>query len=98
MARNRQSKFLNDDTSEEDVNAYREEYKNKSDPFYHCAHCDYRTYFSCDLKVHMEKEHNKDEGAPLAETKSFNEEEDLMMRDAIQVWKIYKLLQRMENK
>ena len=85
-------KFVNEDTSEEDVN----EYKDVTDPFNHCAHCNYKTYFSIDLKEHMEIEHTEDEHAPSAESESMIEEEDLM--DAIEVWKIYKLLQRMKNK
>ena len=85
-------KFVNEDTSEEDVNDYKEDYN----PFYHCAHCNYKTYFSIDLNEHMKIEHTEDEHAPSAESESMIEEEDLM--DAIEVWKIYKLLQRMKNK
>ena len=89
-------KFVNEDTSEEDVNEYKEEYENVTDPFYHCAHCNYKTNFRVDLKEHMEIEHIVDERAPLAASESMIEEED--MNDAIEVWKIYKLLQRMKNK
>ena len=85
-------KFVNEDTSEEDVNAFKEEYN----PFYHCAHCKYKTNFRIDLKEHMEIEHAEDERAPLAESESMIEEDDMM--DAIEVWKIYKLLQRLKNK
>ena len=85
-------KFVNEDTSEEDVNEYKEDYK----PFYHCAHCEYKTNFRFDLNEHMEIEHTEDDLAPLAESESMIEEED--MKDAIEVWKIYKLLQRMKNK
>ena len=87
-------KFVNEDTNKEDVNEYKEEYENVTDPFYHCAHCNYKTYFSIDLKEHMKIEHTEDEHAPLAESESL--EENLLM-DAIEVWKIYKLLQRMKN-
>ena len=38
---------------------------------------------------------SEDERAPLAEDESFNQEE---LVNAIEVWKIYKLLQRMKNK
>ena len=96
MSGNAQSKFVNEYNSEEDVNDYKEEYENVTDPFYHCAHCNYKTYFSIDLKEHMKIEHTEDEHAPSAESESMIEEEDLM--DAIEVWKIYKLLQRMKNK
>ena len=85
-------KFVNEDSSKEDVNENKEEYN----PFYHCAHCNYKTIFRIELKEHMEIEHTEDERAPLAESESMIEEED--MNDAIEVWKIYKLLQRMKNK
>ena len=81
-------KFVNEDTSEEDVNKYKEDYN----PFYHCAHCEYKSIFKIELKEHMEIEHI----APLAESESMIEEDNMM--DAIEVWKIYKLLQRMKNK
>ena len=97
MGGNTLSKFVNEVTSEEeDVNEYKEEYENVSDLFYHCAHCNYKTNFRVELKEHMEIEHTEDDRAPLAESESMIEEEDLM--DAIDVWKIYKLLQRMKNK
>ena len=92
MGGNAQSKFVNEDISEEDVNAYKEEYN----PFYHCAHCEFKTNFRVDLREHMEIEHTEDVRAPLAESESMIEEEDMM--DAIEVWKIYKLLQRMKNR
>ncbi len=56
---------------------------------FHCAHCDYKTNDSFQLSAHMEINHTQEE--PLAE----NEDE---IADAIEVWKIYKLLQRMKNK
>ena len=95
MGGNTLSKFVNEVTSEEeDVNDYKEEYENEL--FYHCGHCNYKSNFRIELKEHMEIEHIVDERAPLAESESMIEEEDLM--DAIEVWKIYKLLQRMKNK
>ena len=81
-------KFVNEDTSEEDVN----DYNDVAHPFYHCAHCEYKSIFKNELNEHMEIEHT----APLAANESMIEEEDMM--DAIEVWKIYKLLQRMKNK
>ena len=95
MGGNTLSKFVNEVTSEEeDVNDYKEEYENVTDPFYHCAHCNYKTYFSIDLKEHMKIEHTEDEHAPLAESESLDEN---LLMDAIEVWKIYKLLQRMKK-
>ena len=58
---------------------------------FHCAHCDYKTNDRFQLSAHMEISHTQDE--VLAESKI--EEE---MADAIEVWKIYKLLRRMKNK
>ena len=95
MGGNTLSKFVNEVTSEEeDVNEYKKEYENVSDLFYHCAHCNYKTNFRVKLKEHMKIEHTEDDRAPLAESESL--EENLLM-DAIEVWKIYKLLQRMKN-
>ena len=88
MVGNAQSKFVN----EEDVNEYKEEYN----PYWHCAHWEYRPKLPNELKEHMEKEHTQYEKAPLAESESLIEEEELM--DAIDVWKIYQLLHRMNNK
>ena len=87
-------KFVNEDseTSEEDVNKYKEDYN----PFYHCAHCEYKSIFKIELKEHMEIEHIQNEREPSVESESLIEEENLM--EAIEVWKIYKLLQRMKNK
>ena len=98
MGGNALSKYENEDSnqSEEDVNEYKQDYNEIADAFYHCAHCEYRTNYRCELKEHMEIEHIRNENAPSAESESLIEEEDLM--DAIEVWKIYKLLQRMKNK
>ena len=100
MEMNTLSKIVNessDNSSEEDVDDYKEEYEKVTDLFYHCAHCNYKTNFRIELKEHMEIEHTENEHAPLAESESMVEEQDMMM-DAIEVWKIYKLLQRMKNK
>ena len=100
MEMNTLSKIVNessDNSSEEDVDDYKEEYEKVTDLFYHCAHCNYKTNFRIELKEHMEIEHTENEHAPLAESESMVEEQDIMM-DAIEVWKIYKLLQRMKNK
>ena len=58
---------------------------------FHCTQCDYKTNDRFQLSAHMEISHTQDE--PLVESK--NEDE---IDDAIEVWKIYKLLQRMKNK
>ena len=54
-------------------------------PMFYCAHCDYKTNDHFQLTTHMEISHT------LVEN-----EQDIA--DAIEVWKIYKLLQRMKNK
>ena len=79
--------------SEEDVNS--EEYMEVTCPFFHCAHCEYKTNDRSELNDHMEIDHTGDERVPLAEDESFHQEE---LVNAIEVWKIYKLLQRMKNK
>ena len=57
----------------------------------HCTQCDYKTNDRFQLSAHMEISHTQDE--PLVESKKEDE-----IDDAIEVWKIYKLLQRMKNK
>ena len=57
------------------------------EPMFYCAHCDYKTNDHFQLSAHMEISHT------LAD--NTNEQE---IADAIEVWKIYKLLQRMKNK
>ena len=97
MEMNTLSKIVNessDNSSEEDVDDYKEEYEKVTDLFYHCAHCEYKSIFKIELNEHMEREH--DDCVPVAESGSMIEEED--MNDAIEVWKIYKLLQRIKNK
>ena len=92
MGGNTLSKYKNEDlyASKEDVNDYDEEYKEKTCAFFHCAHCN-----KSQVKGHMEIDHTEYERAPLAEDETFNQEE---LVNAIEVWKIYKLLQRMKNK
>ena len=55
---------------------------------YWCPDCDYKTNERVNLDIHIELNHKS---APYEPT---NEE----LIDAIEVWKIYKLLQRMKNK
>ena len=54
---------------------------------YFISHCDYKTNERVNLDIHIELNHKS---APSPTN------EDLI--DAIEVWKIYKLLQRMKNK
>ena len=55
---------------------------------YWCPDCDYKTNKWVNIDIHIELNHKS---APYEPT---NEE----LIDAIEVWKIYKLLQRMKNK
>ena len=54
---------------------------------YWCPDCDYKTNERVNLDIHLELNH-KSAHSPT------NEE----VMDAIEVWKIYKLLQRVKNK
>ena len=54
---------------------------------YWCPDCDYKTNERVNLDIHIELNHKFDPSPT---------NEDLI--DAIEVWKIYKLLQRMKNK
>ena len=82
------SKYENEDSnqSEEDVNEYKQEYNEIADAFYHCAHCEYRTNYRCELKEHMEIEHTQNENAPSAESESLIEEENLTDAHVIVHW------------
>ena len=97
MGGNTLSKYNNEElyASEEDVNDYDEEYKETASDFFHCAHCEYKAPDRGELNGHMEIDHTEDERTPLAEDESFHQEE---LINAIEVWKIYTLLQRMKNK
>ena len=54
---------------------------------YWCPDCDYKTNERVNLDIHIELNHKS---APSPKNEDLN--------DAIEVWKIYKLLQRMKNK
>ena len=77
------------------MNEYDEEYKDIARAFFHCVNCEYKINCISEFKDHMEIEHTEDEREPLAEDESFHQEE---VGNAVEVWKIYKLLQRMKNK
>ena len=57
------------------------------DPKYWCPDCDYKTNERVNLDIHSELNHK---------TTSSSTNEELI--EAIEVWKIYKLLQRMKTK
>ena len=54
--------------------------------FYYCAHCDFKSNYKLNIKMHIERKHAREE------------EKDDLFEDSIEVWKIYKLLQRMKYK
>ena len=72
---------------------------NKHETLFYCGHCDYATKRKYNLKIHMERKHShtqedvNQQTEPSKETVQCN---DLI--EAVEVWKIYKLLQRMKNK
>ena len=54
---------------------------------YWCPDCDYKTNTRANLDIHIELDHS------TPSEKSRNEN----LMDAVEVWKIYKLLQRMKD-
>ena len=61
--------------------------KYKNEFAYCCPDCDYKTNVGVNLDIHIKLNHSTPPHDPT--------NEDLM--DAIEVWKIYRLLQRMKN-
>ena len=86
MCGNTLSKYINQDVNDE---------KYREIALLYCAHCEYKTTDRTEFNSHMEIDHTEDEREPLAEDESFHQEEVV---NAVEVWKIYKLLQRMKNK
>ena len=67
---------------------------------HYCAHCDYNSYRKSNVSRHQSRKHKmvKEEvkECPLPPAEQPKDRE--LMEDSIQVFKIYKLLQRMKNK
>ena len=69
---------------------------------HHCAHCDYKSIYRGNVLRHQSKKHKmlKEEVVqyqlPLLHQEQPTDWQ--LMEDSIQVFKIYKLLQRMKNK
>ena len=57
---------------------------------HYCGHCDYNTKRRWVLAIHMKSVHKHQ--------KDLEDEEIDLFKESIEVWKIYKLLQRMRNK
>ena len=65
-----------------------------------CAHCDYQSDRMYNLKVHQSRKHKmgKEEVEECPLPLQPQPTDCDLMEDSIQVFKIYKLLQRMKNK
>ena len=72
--------------------------------FYYCAHCDFKSNYKLNIKIHIERKHaNKEVIICCNDEKNDMEfipvdEKDDLMEDSIEVWKIYQLLLKMKNK
>ena len=71
--------------------------------FYYCAHCDFKSNYKLNIKMHIERKHaNKEVMICCNNEKSdmefiHKDEKDDLFEDSIEVWKIYKFLQRMKK-
>ena len=72
--------------------------------FYYCAHCDFKSNYKMNIKIHIERKHaNKEVMICCNDEKNDMEfipvdEKDDLLEDSIEVWKIYQLLLKMKNK
>ena len=65
---------------------------------HYCAHCDYNSERMYNLKVHQRNKHNIEKERVHQQPIQTQPTDWDLMEDSIQVFKIYKLLQRMKNK
>ena len=65
---------------------------------HYCAHCDYNSERMYNLKVHQRNKHNIEKEQVHQQPIQTQPTDWNLMEDSIQVFKIYKLLQRMKNK
>ena len=81
-----------------------EQDSNCSETLHYCAHCNYATKRKFNMKDHIERKHAREEEIICCNNeKSHMEcipegEKNDLFEDSIEVWKIYKMLQRMKNK
>ena len=70
--------------------------------FHYCAHCDYKSQRRSDVKRHQSRKHKTPNVEVIEHPLPIQIDEQPMnldlMEDSIQVYKIFKLLQRMKNK
>jgi len=62
--------------------------------FYYCAHCDFKSHYKFNSKSHIEIKQARED--TLLEFIP-EDENDELLEDSIEVWKIYKMLQRMTS-
>ena len=64
----------------------------------YCAHCDYATKRQFDLKRHMERKHSNTKVEEKNQIETFEERVECNnLVEAVEVLRIYKLLQRIKN-
>ena len=72
--------------------------------FYYCAHCDFKSNYKLNIKIHIERKHAHKEMIICCNNEKSDmefipvDEKDDLMEDSIEVWKIYQLLLKMKNK
>jgi hypothetical protein len=75
---------------------------HKERMIHYCAHCDYNSHYRSNVSRHQSRKHKmvKEEveefQEPMQSEEQFTDWD--LMEDSIEVFKIYKLLQRMKNK
>ena len=72
--------------------------------FYYCAHCDFKSNYKLNIKIHIERKHAHKEMIICCNNEKSHmefipvDEKDDLLEDSIEVWKIYQLLLKMKNK
>ena len=72
--------------------------------FYYCAHCDFKSNYKLNIKIHIERKHAHKEMIICCNDEKNDmefipvDEKDDLFEDSIEVWKIYQLLLKMKNK
>ena len=72
--------------------------------FYYCAHCDFKSNYKLNIKIHIERKHARKEMIICCNNEKSHmefipvDEKDDLLEDSIEVWKIYQLLLKMKNK